>query len=163
MPGCNEGTHPPTVCAVLFVAAGDSSIHPTEPRGGFHKGPEIAMVRNLAHLPFVALALLLHPVQAGAQPRSLSGYCIDFLGPGCTDRYVPFRGLTIDFCEETCTLTNPVNVRGLEATLYDMECAADYDSPMPGRVMVLSQTRWDGRQQMSFIDRHGTQPIVRCR
>ena len=77
-------------------------------------------------------------------------------------RYLPFQGLTIDFCEETCTLTNPVNVRDLDATLYDMTCRADYDSPMPGRVMILSQTRGDGRQQMSFIDRHQTLEIVRC-
>lgn len=107
-------------------------------------------------------AVGLTPIPAEAQPRSLSGFCLDMREPGCMPRYLPFRGLTIDFCEETCTLTNPVNVRDLDATLYDMECLADYDSPMPGRVMLLSQTRWDGRQQLSFIDRHETLAIVPC-
>lgn len=114
-------------------------------------------------LSFLAICgLVLSLSVAQAQPRTLTGLCLDTREPGCMPRYLPFQGLTIDFCEETCTLTNPVNVRDLDATLYDMTCLADYDSPMPGRVMILSQTSWDGRRQMSFIDRSETMQIVPC-
>ena len=120
------------------------------------------MMKSLA-LPLMAVASLALPLtDARAQPRSLSGYCLDMREVGCMPRFLPFEGMSINFCEESCTLNNPVNVRDLEATLYDMECSADYDSPMPGRVMLLSQTRWDGRQQLSFIDRRETLAIVPC-
>ena len=49
----------------------------------------------------------------------LSGMCLDNLEAGCQGRYLPFRGLTIDFCEETCSLINPINIEGISALNND--------------------------------------------
>lgn len=114
-------------------------------------------------MPLVAAAGLTLPFSgASAQPHSLSGYCLDMREGGCMPRFLPFHGLSIDFCEESCTMTNPVSVRDLDAVLYDMECIADYDTPLSGRVMVLSQTSWSGHQRLSFIDERETLEIVPC-
>jgi len=61
--------------------------------------------------------------------NDLSGMCLDNLEVGCQGRYLPFRGLKIDFCEETCSLTNPVDLKEINATTYDFECVADYTTP----------------------------------
>jgi len=95
--------------------------------------------------------------------ENLTGYCLDNGEAGCQDRFIPFAGNSIDFCEETCTLTNPTKVRGLNATLYDFACQSDSPSAMAGRVMILKQTGFDGTTRTSLVSRYETQPIVRCR
>lgn len=96
-----------------------------------------------------------------AQNISLNGLCLDNRKAGCMGRYLPFRGDTIDFCEESCRLTNPVPVRGLAGTLYDLKCAADFDTPMEGRVMILRQPDAN-RIRMTFIDETDIRNIVFC-
>jgi hypothetical protein len=95
--------------------------------------------------------------------QNLKGYCLDNGEAGCQDRYLPFIGNSIDFCEETCTLTNPTMIRGLNATLYDFVCRSDSPSEMAGRVMILHQTGFDGNTRTSLVSKNGTRPIVRCR
>ncbi len=41
--------------------------------------------------------------------------------------------------EQRCTLTNPVKVRGMNATLYDAQCSAEGDS-YQSRIMLLKST-----------------------
>ena len=53
--------------------------------------------------------------------NNLTGMCLDNRKVGCQSRYLPFKVLTIDFCEETCTLTNPVDIREINETLYDFD------------------------------------------
>jgi hypothetical protein len=77
------------------------------------------------------------------------------------DRYLPFVGSSIGFCEESCELTNPVDVRGLDATLYDFVCRADYGD-FTRRVMLLTQRDFEDRVTTSFIDENGTRRIVPC-
>lgn len=104
-------------------------------------------------------------VQSGAalsEAGTLTGYCIDLQEAGCSDRFLPFYGMTVDSCEETCTLRNPVPIRGLEATLYDRECVADYDTPMEGRVLILSQRDWTGNLRRQIIDDATSYAIVAC-
>ncbi|MCC6002643.1 MAG: hypothetical protein JJU19_17555 [Pararhodobacter sp.] len=117
-------------------------------------------------MPRYALALtvglLALPGAASAQPHDLSGLCLDAGQAGCMPRYLPFDGLSIDFCEETCTLGNPVTVRGLAARLYDMTCLADYPDPPGGRVLILRQSGPDGRARLWFIDQAESREIVPC-
>jgi len=61
-----------------------------------------------------------------AAAQNFTGLCLDFGEEGCMPRHIPFDGNTISFCEETCRLTGPVAVRGIEATLYDLQCSGDY-------------------------------------
>lgn len=105
-------------------------------------------------------ALMLSALPSVSQ--DLTGYCLDNIEAGCMDRYLPFYEQTIDFCEETCTLTNPVPVRDMDAVLYDFVCQADYPSPFNGRVMLLRQTDWNEEVFLSLIDERETRSIVPC-
>lgn len=118
------------------------------------------MKRLLLRYALTILPVLAFP--AGAQPVSMSGLCLDMRQEGCTARYLPFSGLQIDFCEESCQLTNPVNVRDLDGTLFDLSCVADYPSPPSGRVLILEQTSFTGERALSWIDAVETLAIVPC-
>lgn len=101
---------------------------------------------------------------AGSSPswsQGLTGLCVDNGSAGCQDRFIPFHGLSIDFCEETCTLTNPVDVRDMNGTLFDMTCSADYPSPYEGRTMLLQQSD-NGRTRLLMINNRQILQIVRC-
>ena len=83
--------------------------------------------------------------------NNLSGMCLDNLEAGCQGRHLPFRGLTIDFCEETCSLTNPVDINGINATSYDFECVADYTTPFLSRVLLISSNNQSGNAELMFV------------
>ena len=118
-------------------------------------------------IPSLAAALLASVVafsiSVPASAQSLGGLCLELQEWGCTPRYLPFTGLSIDFCEETCELTNPVNVRGMNGVLYGLSCQADYNTPYDGqRVLILRQYIRDGVALISWIDRRETLRIVPC-
>lgn len=127
------------------------------------------MASERVGIRFACVLLMAVPVVAfggsldRASAQNLTGYCLDNREGGCQDRYIPFRGNTIDFCEETCTLTNPTKVRGLNATLYDFVCRSDSPTAMGGRVMLLQQTDPLGKTRTSFVSKHDTKSIVRCK
>ena len=106
----------------------------------------------------------LFSYSATANAEGFNGFCLDNIEAGCNDRLLPFYkgGFTLDFCEETCTLVNPVNVRDLEAILYDFDCASDNGVIPNQRIMILKQKSYDGRVETLFIDKHETREIVRC-
>lgn len=54
-------------------------------------------------------------------------------------RHIAFAGNTIDFCEESCTLTGATEVRGMDAALYDLQCRGDYGDIPDARVLLLRQ------------------------
>lgn len=110
----------------------------------------------------VLMALVGVTSLASAQPAGMSGLCLDLREGGCTARFLPFSGLRIDFCEESCELSNPVNVRDLNGTLFDLSCVADYPNPPSGRVLILEQTRFTGKKTLSWIDGVETFEIVPC-
>lgn len=120
--------------------------------------------RHTKRLPRgLALAIAI-TASAGFTPawaQGLTGLCVDNGSAGCQDRFIPFHGLSIDFCEETCTLTNPVDVRGLNGTLFDMSCSADYPSDYEGRTMLLQQSDV-GRTRLLMINNSQILEIVRC-
>lgn len=98
------------------------------------------------------LPVLLLPVNT-IEAQDLTGFCLDLGEGGCTGRYLPFEGLTIGFCEESCTLNNPVPVNGLDAMLYDMTCGSDNPGTSDGRVMILRQVdRRSNNLRTSMID-----------
>ena len=91
-----------------------------------------------------------------------TGFCVDNVEDGCSDRFLPFEGLTLPLCEENCTLTNPVEVRGFPATLYEFKCKGDGESQPDERVMILTQTGYDENVTILFVDKRETRKIVRC-
>lgn len=93
-------------------------------------------------LPALTAALSL-PAQAGPLHHTddLTGYCLP--GDGCTGG-IAFRGMTVDLCEETCTLSRPVAVLNMDATLYDFTCEGDH---IPGGT--------ERRRAMIYASREG--------
>lgn len=98
---------------------------------------------------------------SAAHTQDLSGLCIDNIEAGCMDRFLPFNGRSIDFCEVTCELSSPVNVRGLNATLFDFVCIGD-NGRKPERVMLIEQTDFSGNKTLSIIEGRQTRQIVQC-
>jgi hypothetical protein len=109
-----------------------------------------------------ALLVIAAHMAAPAAAQNLTGLCLDLREEGCMPRHLPFDGNTIDFCEETCRLTGPVPVRGMDATLYDLQCRGDYGAIPDKRVMILRQQDYALGPQSSWVDPNSTYPIVRC-
>ena len=83
--------------------------------------------------------------------NNLTGMCLDNHKAGCQSRYLPFKGLMIDFCEETCTLTNPVDIRGINEILYDFECTSDYAPPFLSQVLLTLRKNHSGSSDLMFV------------
>ena len=81
----------------------------------------------------------------------LSGMCLDNLEAGCQGRYLPFRGLTIDFCEETCSLINPITIEGINATAFDFECLSDNITPLASRVLLILSKNQSENPDLVFV------------
>ncbi len=111
---------------------------------------------------YVLMTLTVFAVPSVAQPVSMNGLCLDMREEGCTERYLPFSGLQIGFCEEMCVLTNPINVRGLEGALFDLACTGDSGDIPDRRVMIIRQTDFSSRTVLSWIDAFETLRIVPC-
>lgn len=111
----------------------------------------------LAMLTVFALALGA-PVSA----QNFSGWCVDNGSTGCMARFIPFYGNSISWCEEHCTLTNPVSVNRMEAKLYDYTCKSDHSGTVISRVLIHTKKGWDGKDEYFFITNDRISPIVRC-
>jgi len=110
----------------------------------------------------VSSAAFMSVNQAASQVNNLSGYCLDMKEEGCMPRFNPFTGMSIDFCEESCSLGNSTPVRNLDAVLYDKSCIADWGRPDMERVLIIQQTDHSGESSISWVDQYETLNIVRC-
>jgi hypothetical protein len=104
-----------------------------------------------------ALSLAFTPLTA----QDLSGWCIP--AGACMGVQMPIGSGTYDTCEERCTLTNPVPVRDMDATLYDEVCRGDWmeNGTITNRIMLIKQS---SNQTRMFAIREGwiTQ-LERCK
>lgn len=82
------------------------------------------------------LSLAFTPLTA----QDLSGWCLP--ADECMGVQMPIGSGTYDTCEERCTLTNPVPVRDMDATLYDEVCRGDWmeNGSMTNRIMLIKQS-----------------------
>ena len=113
----------------------------------------------MKRLLIAAAAAVLVPNAALA----FDGLCIDNREAGCVDRYIPFRGKTLDFCEASCTLTNRVDVRDMDGALYDVECLSDSGSkPIGPRVFWLLQTGGFNTERLIMVDESNVWAVVAC-
>ena len=109
----------------------------------------------------------LFVLATGGYADDFTGWCVDNGGPGCQDRYIPFYENSIDWCEETCSLTNRVKVTNMLANLYDYTCRSDHAGTVKSRVMILTQKFYDVGTN-SYVDKHSfitnyrTAPVVKC-
>ena len=115
---------------------------------------------------FMKLTFLFAFASRGYSEADFTGWCIDMGEPGCQDQYLPFEGNFISWCEEGCSLTKPVKVTNMLATLYDYTCQSDYAGTVQSRAIILTQTVYDDTgtevDKHSFITNSGTFPVVQC-
>lgn len=118
----------------------------------------LSIVTTLATVLFAVLA---PPALAGPPHRTddLTGYCLP--GDECTGD-VAFRGMTVDLCEETCTLSRPVAVLNMDATLYDFTCHGDHIPGGSERRRAMIYASWEG-VHLLMPGAPAGQPITPCR
>ncbi|MFW2544542.1 hypothetical protein ACN2XU_18050 [Primorskyibacter sp. 2E107] len=95
----------------------------------------------------------------------LDGMCVQREIAGCDDAIAPFQGGRLAICGSTCRLSNPVNVRNMDATLYDLACSTSQSAApvlTSDRVMVIKQTGQTGAPKLSFVTENWSAPIVPC-
>lgn len=65
-------------------------------------------------------------------------------------------------CEELCVLTNPVDIRGMDATLYDVDCRGDWGGYEQRMLFMRRGTSTGVEQAMSLDLRFGYRELERC-
>ena len=108
-----------------------------------------------------ALATILSLAFTPLASQDLSGWCYPV--NECMGEQIPLGSGSYNTCEETCTLTNPVPVRGMEATLYDEVCQGDWmeNGSMINRIMFIKQS---SDQTRMFAIREGwIEQLERCK
>lgn len=71
------------------------------------------------------LAAIFALLPALSQAGPYDGLC--FAGGACTGQ-IEIRNNGFDLCEHSCVMENPVEVRGLNAMLWDVTCRGDYST-----------------------------------
>ena len=99
------------------------------------------------------LTLVFTPLAA----QDLRGWCYPV--NECMGEQIPIGSGTYGTCESPCTLTNPVAIRDMEATLYDGVCEGDWGSNSI-RTMFVSQSYGE---RMFAIDGFSIIELERCR
>jgi len=108
---------------------------------------------------FISTLLSLAVTPAAAQ--DLRGWC--FPANECMGVQIPIGSGTYDTCEETCSLSNPVAVRGMDATLYDEVCRGDWmqGGTITNRIMFIKQT--SDRTRMFQVRESWIGELERCK
>ena len=121
-----------------------------------HTIPEATGMTRFATAIATALSLAFTPLTA----QDLKGWC--FPADGCMGVQIPIGSGTYETCEETCTLTNPVAVRDMEATLYDEACRGDWmeGGTITNRIMFIKQT--SDRTRMFEVRNSWIGELERC-
>lgn len=112
------------------------------------------------HKAAVAVFFGFVSLSGPANAQDLRGWC--YPADACMGAPIPIGSGTYETCEETCTLTNPVAVRDMEATLYDGVCRGDWmqGGSITTRVMFLKQTSIETR--MFSISDYSVTELERC-
>ncbi len=90
-------------------------------------------MRKVVIAGFIGVGLL----SGSASAQSLKGWCYPV--DGCMGEQIPIGSGTYGKCDSSCTLTNPVPIRDMEATLYDEVCGGDWGS-MTNRIMFVKHS-----------------------
>ena len=110
--------------------------------------------------PF-ALAIVIGTLQTcPAIADSFDGWC--FPADECTGEPMPIKDGTFGTCEESCEMTNPAKVEGLDATTYDVICKGDH-LPEPSKERMIF-VRFKGDQtKAAVVDAAGITELARCK
>lgn len=105
------------------------------------------------------IALMVLAGTLNTVPAFSDSWCLPY--NECMGEPTPIRGNSFDTCEESCTMRDPVPVRGLDANLYDVKCEGD-SSRSEYRMLLGEYTDWDGDRKAYIVTPHGTEQLERC-
>jgi hypothetical protein len=74
---------------------------------------------------------------------------------------VPIEGNTYSDAESNCTMSNPVSVRGLDATLFDVTCRGEWGSRTQ-RELFLLYRETDDQERLLMVRPDGAAEFERC-
>ena len=122
-----------------------------------HIIPEATGMTRITFALATVLSLAFTPLAA----QDLRGWC--FPADACMGAPLPIGSGTYEGCEETCTLTNPVAVRDMEATLYDEVCRGGWmqGGTITNRIMFIKQT--SDRTRMFQVGESWISELERCK
>ena len=94
-----------------------------------------------------------------ANSGEFDGWCIP--GDGCTgDEKI--ENDSFSTCEETCKMTNPTQVRGMDALLYDIVCAGDGSSATSTRTLFMRYKDAQEAERAIAANSDGVTELRRC-
>lgn len=98
----------------------------------------------------------------GVQAQELNGWC--FPVDDCTGTQTPIENGSYGTCEGSCTLSDPVRIRGMDGTLFDQTCFADWmeNGSQTQRVLVLKQELFSGDNKFLFVTSNETFELEQC-
>lgn len=108
----------------------------------------------------LALAVGIFVVADRSNAGEFDGWC--FPADACTGTPMPIQDSIFDTCEETCRMTNPVNVNDMDAVLYYVECRGDWGSPPTERRLFMRYEDGDDTTKALVLDDGGVTELERC-
>ena len=95
---------------------------------------------------------------------STSAHANDFVGWCFVGECVGEAPITADgffTCEENCTMSNPVRVIGMDATLYDVSCTGDSGNYQQ-RMLFMKCSDFRGDPKALALSPSGPEELERC-
>ncbi len=88
------------------------------------------------------------------------GWCLP--ANECTGKPMPIENDSFSTCEQKCEMKDPVNVRDMDALLYDVVCSGEQGSSDPRRMLFIRQTDFRGIVSASIVADDATTKLQRC-
>ena len=111
--------------------------------------------QNLFTGIILAAGLLASPAYA----VDLEGWCMP--ADECTMRQMPIKGGVWTRCDDKCVLGQAVEVRDMNATLYDVFCPGDAGDHS-FRALFAHVEDHDGNKSMIMLTREGVETLEEC-
>ena len=107
----------------------------------------------------LSVALLIFSL-GNSVAGDFDGWCLP--ANDCTGKPMPIENDAFHTCKEKCEMQDPVSVRDLDATLYDVVCSGDDKASDPKRMLFIRQTDFRGIVSASIIADNTTTRLQRC-
>jgi hypothetical protein len=89
-----------------------------------------------------------------------NGWCFPAASDVCVGEQRPLTGNKFITCESNCTMSNPVNVRDMDAVIYDVTCSGDWGS-RSFRMFISRYVSGDDVKAVA-VGEHGPDELERC-
>jgi len=93
--------------------------------------------------------LVLTYSSAVAVAEDLTGWC--FPADGCSGEEA-IRNNSFSTCEESCSLENPVRIKGMKAKFYDQQCHSDGNGSTKTKIIIAPSQAQDGLELYYVTD-----------